>query len=84
MANMVESKLVQLNFENNSYIVNIYVFSMLNFGHILISDFVVADLFMHSLSGMILLCLATSFLHRKCFWMRYIFHVMTQSPNLSL
>ena len=31
--------------------------------HILISNFVVANLFMHSLSGMILLYLAAPFLH---------------------
>ena len=64
---MVESKSVQLNFENNSYsvysIINIYVFSMLSLGRILISDLVVTILFMHSLPGMILLYLATSFLH---------------------
>ena len=58
---MAESKLVQLNFENNSY--NnyvqycIYVFSMLSLGRILISD-LVANLFMHSLSDIILLYLA--------------------------
>ena len=33
----------------------------LNFGGILISDLVVANLFMHSLPDMILLCLATPF-----------------------
>ena len=35
------------------------VVSMLSLGHILISDLLVANLFMHSLSGMILLYLAT-------------------------
>ena len=41
---------------------NINVFSMLRpLGHILISDLVVANLFMYSLPGMILLYLATLF-----------------------
>ena len=38
-----------------------YSVAMLSLGHILISDLVVADLFMHSLPGMILLYLAASF-----------------------
>ena len=42
---MAESKLVKLNFENNSYSV---------YSVILISDLVVTTLFMHSLPGMIL------------------------------
>ena len=54
---MAESKLVHLNFKNSS----IYIFSMLSLGHVLISDLVVADLFMHSLPGMILLYLAQLF-----------------------
>ena len=45
---MAESKLVQLNFENNSYSVytinNIDVFSILSLGCILISDLVVTNL----------------------------------------
>ena len=53
---MVESKLVKLNFENNSYSVynnyNIYASSMLSLGCILISDLVVASIFMHLLPGM--------------------------------
>ena len=65
---MAESKSVQLNFENSSYnvciIIIFYAFSMLSLGHILISDLVIANLFMHSLSDMILLYLATSF-HTK-------------------
>ena len=36
-----------------------YVFDKLNLGCILISDFAVANLFMHSLPGIILLYLAT-------------------------
>ena len=65
---MPESSLVQLNFKNNSYSVYIYVFSMVSFGCILI-DLVVVNLLMHSLPGMILLYLATSFLHQRCFCM---------------
>ena len=49
---------------------SIYAFSMLNVGCILISDLVVADFFMHSLPGMILLYLTASFSHRRCFCMR--------------
>ena len=71
---MVESKLVQLNFENNSYIVYniilIYVLSMLSLGHILISDLVVANPFMHSLPDLIPLYLAALFkpgARRNCF-----------------
>ena len=44
---------------------------MLSFGHIMISDLVVDNLFMHSLQGMILLYLTTSFFMLKCFCMRY-------------
>ena len=40
---------------------------MLSLGCIVISDLVVADLFMHSLSGMILLYLATPFFTLKVF-----------------
>ena len=62
---MAESKLVQLNFENNSNSVyssyNINVFSMLSLGCILVSDLVLVDLFMLSLPGMILLYLAALF-----------------------
>ena len=39
----------------------VLVFSMLSLGHILISDLVVANLLMYSLSGMILLFLAAPF-----------------------
>ena len=46
---------------------SIYVFSLLSLGCILISDLVVADLFMHSLSGMILLYFATPFFTLKVF-----------------
>ena len=65
---MAESKLVQLNLEtvasyNVSSIVCIYVFNMLRLGRILISHLVDADLFMHLLSSLILLYLATPFLH---------------------
>ena len=45
----------------------VLVFSMLSLGHILISNLVVANLLMYSLPGMILLYLAASFLHRRCF-----------------
>ena len=68
---MAESKLFQLNFENNNYNVystnNINVFGMLSLGHILISDLVVANLFMPSLPDMILLYLAASFLYQSIF-----------------
>ena len=50
---------------------SINVFSMLNLGHILISDLVIANLFMHSLPGMILLYFATPFYTKRCFCMRY-------------
>ena len=53
-----------LKFENNSYNVSsivYYVSSMLSLGCIPISNLVVINLFMHSLSGMILLYLATPF-----------------------
>ena len=49
----------------------VLVFSMLSLGRILISDLVVANLLMYSLPGMILLYLATPFLHQRCFWLRY-------------
>ena len=53
---MAESELVQLIAINASSILiiyySIYVFSILSIGHILISDLVVIDLFMHSLTGM--------------------------------
>ena len=48
------------------------VFSMLSLGRILISDLVVTNLLMCSPPGMILLYLATPFLHQRYFWMRYI------------
>ena len=50
---MAESKLVELNFENNTYSVYSIIFmcSVLSLDCILISDLVVADLFMHSLPG---------------------------------
>ena len=60
---MAESKFIQLNFENNSYIVCNYLFSVLSLDRILISDLVITNLFMQSLPGMILLYLAVSFLH---------------------
>ena len=44
---------------------SIKVFSMLSLGHILISDFDVANLFMYSLPGMILLYLAAPFINTK-------------------
>ena len=48
-------------------IVFTYVFSMLGLGRILISDLAVVDLFMHSLSGMIILYLAVSFFTSEVF-----------------
>ena len=54
-------QLIQLTFANNRcYNVSIvvFVFSMRNLGRILISNLVVANLLMYSLSGMILLYLA--------------------------
>ena len=45
----------------------VLVFSILSLGHILISDLVVANLLMYLLPGMILLYLATPFLHQRCF-----------------
>ena len=44
---------------------------MLSLGHILISYLVAANLFMHSLPGMILFHLAMPFLHWRCCCMRY-------------
>ena len=70
---MAESKLVQLNFENSSYNVSGIVcdaFSMLSLGHILISDLVATNFFMHSLPGMILFYL-TMLYHQRCFCMRH-------------
>ena len=48
-------------------IVFTYVFSMLGLGCILISDLAVVDLFIHSLSGMIILYLAVSFFTSEVF-----------------
>ena len=48
---------------NVSSVVFSYVFSMLSFGHILISNLVVVNLFMHTLPGVTLLYLAMPFLH---------------------
>ena len=45
---------------------------MLSLGHSLISDLVVANLFVHSLPGVILHYLAVLFAHQRCFCMRYI------------
>ena len=49
----------------------VFVFSIIGFGRILISDLVVANLLMYSLPGMILLYLAMPFLYQRCFWVRY-------------
>ena len=49
----------------------VLVFSILNLGRILITDLVVTNLLMYSLSDMILLYLATPFLHWRCYCMRY-------------
>ena len=45
-----------------------YVFTMLSLSCILISDLLVANLFMHSLSGMILLYLVVRFLKQARAW----------------
>ena len=65
-----------------------YVFSMLSLGRILILDLVIADLFIHSLPGMILLYVAMhAYLDRRHFCMRYHhFHkvnntIMLQDPH---
>ena len=54
-----------LKFKNSSFNVSSIVFmyscNMLSLGCIVISDLVIADLFMYSLSGMILLYLAAPF-----------------------
>ena len=64
---MAESKLVQLNFENNGYsCVQYNVFSMLSLGRILISDLVVANLFMHSLQGITEGCFC--YTQSSCAW----------------
>ena len=60
-------------FMSKTQICVVFVFSMLSLGRILILDLVVVDFFMHSLPGMILLYLPLSFLHQRCFWMRYIY-----------
>ena len=44
---------------------NIYAFSMLSLGHMLISELVVTDLFMNSLPGMIVLLLGHDLFHTK-------------------
>ena len=49
----------------------VLVFSMLSLGRILISNLVVANLLMYTVPGMILLYLATLFLHWRYFWMRF-------------
>ena len=61
---MVENKIIQLNFENSSYIYNvsniIFMYSE-SLVHILISDLVIADFSMHLIPDMILFYLATPF-----------------------
>ena len=66
---LAKSKLVQLNFENNSLSVyNVFIYAVCYKPWcILISDLVVANLFMHSLPGMILLYLAMSFYTKGVF-----------------
>ena len=76
---MAGSKLV---FENNySYLqcvqYNIYVFSMLSLGHILISDLVVTNLFIHLLPGMILVYLVASCFKSKVFLHEINLHVVS-------
>ena len=62
-----ESFKVQNSSFNVSSMVFMYVLSMLSLGCIVISDLVVVNLFMHSLSGMILLYLAAPFFTVKVF-----------------
>ena len=64
---MAICKLVQINFESIMYQYNICVFSILYLavGCILISNLLVADLFMHSLSGMTLFYLVMFFFTPK-------------------
>ena len=62
---------------------------MLSLGRILISNLVVTNLPMYSLPGMILLYLATPFLHWRWFWMRYHFckddySIVTQIQNTNI
>ena len=58
-----------LKFKNSSFNMSssysIYAFSMLSLGCIVISDLVVTNHFMHSLSGMILLYLAVSLFYTE-------------------
>ena len=61
---MAESKLVKLN---NSYSVYSIIFIIQYAKRILISDLIVANLFMPSLPGMIPLYLATSFYTKGVF-----------------
>ena len=61
---------VAIAIANVSSIVFSYLVSVLSLDRILISDIIVADLFMHSFSDIILLYLATPFLHCRRFWMR--------------
>ena len=62
-------KLVQLNFENIYNVTSIaFSFSTLSLGHTLISHLVVVDIFMHSLSDiMLLLYLALLLITQKMF-----------------
>ena len=67
-----------LKFKNSSFNVSSIVFMYsvcLSLGRILISDLVVADLFMHSLSGMILLYLAVPFFTLKVFLHKILFYL---------
>ena len=56
---------------------------MLSLGYILLSDLVVADLIMYSLSGMILLCLTTPFFTLKGFLHRSTIHNIIQLIHLT-
>ena len=57
---------------------------MLSLGHIVISDLVVINLFMHSLSGMILLYLAVPFFTLKVFLHEIQYHSKVTSHSLVL
>ena len=82
---LAKCKLVQLNLLKHNVCSVLFMYSVaiciLSFGSILISD-LVADLFMHSLSGMILLYLAAPFLHRRCFSVRLQYRALTQPSHL--
>ena len=68
---MAENKLASPELASYNVSSLIFVFSMLSLGRILISDLIVANMFMRSLSGMILLYLAT-----PCFTPNVFLHMI--------